>query len=327
MSTPVSVRSNASPTDAAARLEKILHNPRDPNPWVALYLDSSLPFHPDAKAAILVDSASWSRQFMLPLIRPFCRLSICVLKVVKTVVPNAIASSWLLHHSIYRGLSWFVSPYANYLIMRHFHMASELLEFVAVNAQGVNMKLNPLRPEKLRDLVEDVFLKHDLNIYNFIIEINRQLNEQGLELAPKETLCYDCISDGDFPIEPMPTRWLNFLDLESAIEVYTPMYQLLLTDSDFWRACNSLQLDETIALYATTLLQDHKFLGLVNNRHPIISESVLGAAHRLMLHGLAVEVLHAYLVKRKRLQAAAGGISRTAGHTFQDMPQVKPAEL
>ena len=107
----------------------------------------------------------------------------------------------------------------------------------------------------------------------------------------------------------IPDRWLNFLDLEAAIEIYTPMYQLLLTDSDFWRACNSLQLDETIALYTTTLMQDHKFLGLVNNRHPIISESTLGAAHRLMLHGLAVELLHAHLVKQKRAQAArASGV-------------------
>jgi hypothetical protein len=179
-------------------------------------------------------------------------------------------------------------------------MASELLEFVAVNAQGVKMTLNPLRPGKLSELADDVFLKHDLNIYNFIIEINRQLNEQGLDLTPIATLNFDCITEGEFPIETMPNRWLNFLDLESAIEIYTPMYQLLLTDSDFWRACNSLQLDETIALYATTLIQDHRFLGLVNNRHPIISESVLGAAHRLMLHGLAVELLHAYLVKRKR---------------------------
>ena len=70
-------------------------------------------------------------------------------------------------------------------------------------------------------------------------------------------------------MEDMPNGWLNFIDLESAIEMYTPMYQLLLTDSDFWRACNSLQLDETIALYATTLIGDHRFLGLVNNRHPI----------------------------------------------------------
>ena len=308
MSAMATTAPSSSPTDAVARLARIEHNVRDPNPWLALYLDTSVPFHPEAKAAILVDSASWSRQFLLPLIRPFCRAAICVLKVVKTVVPNAISSSWLLHHSIYHGLRRFVSPYANYLIMRHFHMASELLEFVAVNTKGVEMTLNPLRPQTLYDLTEDVFLKHDLNIYNFIIAINRQLNERGLELEPKQPLNYDCITDGDFPIEKMPSGALNILDLESAIEIYTPAYQLLLTDSDFWRAANSLQLDETVALYVTTLIGDHKFLGLVNNRHPIVTKSVLNAAHRLMLHGLAVELLHAYLVKRKRQAAAGRGV-------------------
>jgi hypothetical protein len=159
-----------------------------------------------------------------------------------------------------------------------------------------------LRPQKLRDLVNDVFLQHDLNIYNFIIEINRQLNHQELDLLPRNPLDFSAITDGDFSIEEMPHSWLNFVDLESAIEIYTPMYQLMLTDSDFWRASNSLQLDETIALYATTLINDHRFLGLVNNRHPMVPESVLGTGHRLMLHGLAAESLHAYLVKQKRKQ-------------------------
>ena len=142
---------------------------------------------------------------------------------------------------------------------------------------------------------------------------NRQLNEQGLDLEPVDELDFRCITEGDFPIEEMPGRWFNFIDLESAIELYTPMYQLLLTDSDFWRACNSLQLDETISIYATQLVGEHKFLGLVNNRHPIVPESVLGAAHRLMLHGLAVESLHAYLVALKRRSNQVTAIAPTPG--------------
>lgn len=287
-------------TDAVERLKSVRHDRRDPNPWLALYLDSSVAINDTAKANFLVDGASWPRQFFFPLIRPFCHLAICIFKVGKTFVPNAFTSPWLLHHSIYWGLKWFVSPYANYMIMRHFHIGSELLQFVAMNTKGVQMELNQLRPQKLRDLTDNVFLQHDLNIYNFIIEINRQLNEQDLDLQPIEELDFSAITDGDFPIEEMPHSWHNFIDLQSAVEIYTPIYQLLLTDSDFWRACNSLQLDETIALYATTLINDHRFLGLVNNRHPIVPESMLGAGHRLMLHGLAAECLHAYLVKQKR---------------------------
>ena len=292
------------PTDAVHKLQSVKHNPRDPNPWLALYLDTSVPLNENAKANLLMDVASHSREFFYPLARPFCRLAICVFKVLKTFVPNSISSAWLLHNSIYWGLRWFVSPYANFLIMRHFHIGSELLQFVATNTKGVTMELHPLRPQKLHDLVDNVFLQHDLNIYNFIIGLNRQLNEQELDLQPNEELDFSAITDGDFPIEEMPQGWLNHIDLESAIEIYTPMYQLLLTDSDFWRACNSLQLDETIALYATTLINDHKFLGLVNNRHPIVPESILSAGHRLMLHGLAAECLHAYLVKQKRKHAA-----------------------
>lgn len=291
------------PTDAIQRLEKVAHNPLDPNPWLALYLDTSIPLDETAKANFLVDVASRSRQFYLPLVRPFCHLAICIFKVLKTFVPNSLTSPWLLHHSIYLGLRWFVSPYANYMIMRHFNIGSEILQFVATNTKGVNMELRPLRPQKLKDLVDNVFLQHDLNIYNFIIGINRQLNEQDIDFQPIDTLDFSAITDGEFPIEEMPHGRFNFIDLESAIEIYTPMYQLLLTDSDFWRACNSLQLDETLALYATTLLKDHRFLGLVNNRHPIVPESTLGAGHRLMLHGLAAECLHAFLVKQKRIYA------------------------
>ena len=69
----------------------------------------------------------------------------------------------------------------------------------------------------------------------------------------------------------LPRRRLNFLDLESAIEIYTPLYQLFLTDSDFWRACNSLQLDETVALYTSRLIGDASYVGLVNNKHPLVS--------------------------------------------------------
>ena len=39
------------------------------------------------------------------------------------------------------------------------------------------------------------------------------------------------------------------LDLQTAIEIYTPLFALFLPDRDFWRSSNSLQLDETIALY------------------------------------------------------------------------------
>jgi hypothetical protein len=284
--------------------ENAAYNPEDPNPWLALYLDMSLPLSDEVKAALLANSGSKSRQFILPLLRPCAKLTIIGFQVLKIVIPNRFTSSKILHRLIYRGLSRFVRPDANYLILRHFHVASEILQFVATNVPGVEIPLNPLRPRHLADLADEVFLKHDLNIYNFLIRLNREMKTKGIHLTKQEHLDFDCITDGPFEIDDtnLPNGWLNFLDLESAIEIYTPLYQLFLTDNDFWRACNSLQLDETVALYTSKLIGDMSSVSLVNNKHPLIPLSTLQAGYRLLLHGLAAECLHAALVQFKRQQ-------------------------
>jgi hypothetical protein len=89
------------------------------------------------------------------------------------------------------------------------------------------------------------------------------------------------------------------LDLRSAIELFTPFYQLFLTANDFERASNSLQLDETIAIYTSQILGTPGHLGLVNNKHPMVPTSTYSAAYRLVLHGLAAETLHEILVNLK----------------------------
>lgn len=282
--------------------ENAPYNPDDPNPWLALYLDASLPLSDEVKAALLANSGSKSRQFLLPLIRPFAKLMLVIFQVLKIFVPNRFTSSKILHKLISLGLRAFVRPDANYLILRHFHIGTEILQFVATNVPGVEIPLNPLRPKNIRGLEDNIFLKHDLNIYNFLIRLNREMKAKGIKLSKQNHPNFDCITDGPFNIDEasFPRRWTNFLDVESAIEIYTPLYQLFLTDSDFWRACNSLQLDETVALYSSKLLGDASYVGLVNNKHPLVPLSTLQAGYRLLLHGLAAECLHAAIVQFKR---------------------------
>ena len=231
-----------------------------------------------------------------------------LIQVLKIFIPNRFTSSRVLHRTIYWGLRTFVRPDANYLILRHFHIGSEILQFVATNVPGISIPLNPLRPRDLRGLIDDVFLKHDLNIYNFLIRLNREMKAKGIALAKQDRLNFDCITDGPFDIDAdsLPAGRLNLLDLETAIEIYTPLYQLFLTDSDFWRACNSLQLDETVAIYTSRLMGDPSYVSLVNNKHPLVPMSTLQAGYRLLLHGLAAECLHATLVQFKRRQQTAG---------------------
>lgn len=280
------------------------HDERDPSPWLALYLDDSIHMAEPAKRAWLEDLSSKNRQFVLPLARPFARVLIVVFQLVKLVLPR-FESSTALHRLLEWNMKTFLSPNANLLIMRHFHLGSEILRFIADNTQHVEVQTTPLTPRSLDEIRNHLFLQHDLNLYNFIINLNRQLRAQGREMVPKAPLDFGAISSEPPSFEPFPRKWSNFVDLETAIELYTPLYQLLLTDHDFWRAANSLQLDETIAIYVARLLGDPGIVALVNNKHPLVPKSTLRAGYRLVLHGLSTELLHAYLLKHK-LAALSG---------------------
>ncbi|MDM3871704.1 hypothetical protein QSV34_10090 [Porticoccus sp. W117] len=270
-------------------------NTKDPNPWLALYLDGSLPMHDPAKQALLRGHNTWTRRLLLPIVRPLARLNIILVQLLRVILPERCSSSRILHKTIYWGLKTFVRNDANYLILRHFHIGTEILGFIADNAKVTIESTEPLRPNNLEGLIEDTFLIHDLNIFNFILELNHKLKEEGRDLTAPEHLNLGSITDGEFDIELPKEKAFNVLDLQTAIEMYTPLYALFLSDRDFWRASNSLQLDETIAIYIGKILNDAIPLGLVNNRHPSVPVSTLQAGFRLMLHGLDAEILHGYL--------------------------------
>ena len=277
-------------------------DPRNPDPWLALSLDQSLPIADEAKAALLRGNASWSRTWMFNLVRIPIFLFFLVVKVIRAIAPNHPNMNRTLHRVIHWGLRTFASHDTNLLIMRHFHIGTEILGFIKANAGVPSIETVPLRPRVLRDLVDNVFLQHDLNVYNFIIQLNMGLREQQRDLTPVAEPDFSMITDGPFDIELAPGGWLNFVDVQTAIEAYTPLYALFLPRSDFIRASNSLQLDETIAIYLAKLLGSDHHLAFVENHHPLVQLSTLQAGYRLMMHGLDVEALHGWLRAMKRAQ-------------------------
>ena len=186
------------------------------------------------------------------------------------------------------------------LIFRHFHVGTEIVEFIAQNIEGINVTTSPLRPKDFNDVKDDLFLNHDLNLYNFVINLNKELREKNVTITKVATIKTDMITEDQFDHIEFPNKWTNILDLRSAIELFTPFYQLFLTANDFVRASNSLQLDETISIYASQILGTPAHVGLVNNKHPMVPATTYNAAYNLVLHGLAAETLHEVLVNVKK---------------------------
>ena len=159
------------PPDYPPDFDPAHHDVRDPDTWLALYLDQSIPLDEQAKLALLRSMRRTSRKALLPFMRPWARLWIILITVLRLILPSAVSSSKALHRFIHWGLKTFVSPEANTLILRHFHIGTELLQFIKDNVPGAVVETVPLRPTKLSDLIDNVFLQHDLNIYNFVIDI------------------------------------------------------------------------------------------------------------------------------------------------------------
>lgn len=280
------------------------HDPRDPDPWLALYLDQSLPIDPEAKRCLLVGARSWSRRWLFPVSRPLVILFFCVVKVLRAISPRFPNLNGLLHKTIHWGLRLFGSPETNTLILRHFHVGTELLAFMRVNAGAADISSHPLRPVRLKDIEDNLFLQHDLNVFNFIIELNQRLRAEGREIMPAATLDFSMISDSFPAFESFPTGPLNRIDVQTAVEFYTPLYALMLPRNDFVRAAHSLQLDETVAIYIARILGTDYHLNFIKNGHPMVALSTLQAGYRLMMHGLDCEALHGWLRSMKARQAA-----------------------
>ena len=289
-------------SDPAFDLDR--YDPRDPDPWLALYLDQGMPLAPEAKLALLKGNRTWSRRWLFPIIRPAVFAFFILVKIARGVSPHRPNLNGALHRLIHWGLRTFATPEANTLILRHFHIGTELLAFIKANAGPVEVATVPLRPRDLKALEDNVFLQHDLNIFNFIIQLNAALRAQGRDLAPVEAPDFSAITDGPIELAPLPRRRLNFIDVQTAIEVYTPLYALLLPRADFVRAAQSLQLDETIAIYIGKILGTDYHMSFIKNGHPLVPLSTLQAGYRLMMHGLDCEALHGWLVLLKRRQAA-----------------------
>jgi len=116
----------------------------------------------------------------------------------------------------------FLSPEANYLIFRHFHIGSQVLKFLADNA-GAEITSHPLKPHTIDDFRNNTYVQHDLNIYNFVIQVNTAGGK--FRPIPLEQIDFSAIEDTDAQLAAMPNRWHNFLapkrnrNLYSAVRV------------------------------------------------------------------------------------------------------------
>ena len=273
----------------------------DPNVWDVLYLEEAAPLDPVAKAHMVRDLRSWTRNYLLIPIKLIANLLLALIMAVKRLLPFQFRAYGLMHRSAAFFLNTFVSPEACYLIVRHLSLGSNIVNFLIDNGPDPTIEKSPLYPRTVSDLADNAFLEHDLILYNFVFDYSQaqKANPNWLAERQQKPVNYDSIQPVTVDIDFQKRRWLRLLDLESAIELFKVFYSLCLTSDEFERAVISLQLDENFALYVSAITGDYDWNHLVTNRHPLIPNSPFNAARDLFLHGLMSEYLHRYLELRK----------------------------
>jgi len=76
------------------------HDERDPNPWLALFLDDSIPINETAKLALMRDNSSRSVRYLLPIIQLWSKVTMFFIHLFKFFFPKIINSSKILHLNI-----------------------------------------------------------------------------------------------------------------------------------------------------------------------------------------------------------------------------------
>jgi len=261
----------------------------------ALAADDTLPLDPVVRRYWLMDLKNPLRRGLLPCLRVLCSLSLHLVYFTKRVLPIEFRAHRFLQRIICWFMKWFVRPEANYLILHHFGTESNLINFVIANsARKRDVAPADLYPSLIRDLMRDSFVRHDEALFRAVAGLGSTANEAWP--VPAEHLDFSLLRPVCVEYHPSYRKLSQFLDFETAHELFKTTFCLLLTAREYEAAINSFQLDQTLAVRTARILGDPALAEYAHNRFPLVFHGTTGLSRRFVLHGLFVEHLHAHLV-------------------------------
>ena len=283
---------------AKRRLEKALAKNHGRMPATlsdALSGDDSLPLDFEAKEYWLKDLQNPLRVIILPTLKVLLSITLHLTYYLKRLSPIQWRAHRFLQWQICFFMKYFVRPEANILILRHFQAESNLLNFVIDNSGKDDVEPVLIYPKMIRDLMVQTFVHHDQGV----LMTMRDLQEPNRS---------------NWPIDSTDLQWKNwnpvsvdygihkkkftqFLDFETAHELFKTSFCLWLTAKEYEAAINSFQFDHSVGLLIDDILGASHFADIAYNRFPMILVGPTGLSYRFLMHGFFVEHVHTHLEK------------------------------
>ena len=273
-----------------------------PSLWAVMAVDPAVPMDRTTLDLVIRDQRRLSRALVYPWLRVLSRVAVTVIVGAKRCCPVRFSA----HATMDRMCLWFlrrcVSPTAVTLLIRHFIVETNLLNFCVRNAGLPGSAAVGLRPVRLSGLGNRAVIEHDLNVYRVLFA----LGSAGELIPPRPgDLDFGMLEVPEIDPEPGSRRLLN-LDIQSALCLMNIPFAFCLTPGEYRRAVHSMRLDTSLLSILAALTGDDTFLGWRTALPPVRVDSNADVPAMVYEHALICEYALARLCQRRDSAARRG---------------------
>jgi len=268
--------------------------------WEVMFADPSIPMDRATLRLVILDQRRPSRALVYPWVRVLSRVTVTLIVGGKRICPIRFSAHATMDRMCLWFLRRFVSPTAVALLIRHFIVETNLLNFCLRNAHASGAAEAGLRPVTLSGLGNRAVIEHDLNVYRVLFAL-------GTARVPPQSrrgdLDFGMLEVPEIDPEPGTRRLLN-LDIQTALCLMNIPFAFCLTAAEYRRAVHSLRLDATLLSVLATLTGDDTFLGWRTALPPVRVDSNVDVPAMVYEHALVCEYALARLCEIRDSAAA-----------------------
>lgn len=253
--------------------------------WEVMAADPSIPMDRATLCQVIGDQRRPSRALLCPWVRVLSRVTVTCIVVGKRICPIRFSAHATMDRMCLWFLRRFVSPAAVSLLIRHFIVETNLLNFCVRNARLPGRAAVGLRPVTLSGLGNRAVIEHDLNVYRVLFA----LGSAGMPARQRRgDLDFGMLEVPEVDPEPGTRRLLN-LDIQTALCLMNIPFAFCLTPEEYRRAVHSLRLDASLLSVLAALTGDDTFLGWRTALPPVRVDSNADVPAMVYEHALVCE--------------------------------------
>jgi hypothetical protein len=270
--------------------------------WEVMAADPAIGMDPATLRLVISDQRRPSRALLYPWVRILSRVAVTVIVVGKRICPVRFSAHVTMDRLCLWFLRRFVSPTAVSLLIRHFIVETNLLNFCVRNAGLPGRAEVGLRPVTLSELGNRAVIEHDLNVYRVLSGLGKAgIPARPPGRRPGDDLDFGMLEVPEIDPEPQTRRLLN-LDIQTALCLMNIPFAFCLTPGEYRRAVHSLRLDASLLSVLAALTGDDTFLGWRTALPPVRVDSNIDVPATVYEHALVCEYA---LARLGQLRAAA----------------------